>query len=693
MSPARGGTADVVSPSASITPSAWSHRPALDGLRTVAVYLVVLFHAGLASFEGGFVGVDLFFVLSGFLVCNVVLAEVDRTGSLRIGHFYARRVRRLLPAAVVVIAVTSAVFVLVAPVVTRVPLIADARSALLYYSNWHFLAQSGDYFATDIDKSPFLHFWSLSIEEQYYAVFPLLVLLLVKLGRARSGWLLGVLGAFFALSLAAQVYWAAADASHAYYGTDARVYQLLAGALLAVVLRRWSPGGSSGSSAGPAAALAILGVLGTIAVGSGLLDISASVRGILATLTSVAALAGLSLAPAGLAGRVLATRVPVYLGLISYGIYLWHWPTVVVLTRLDVGPPPTVAVLTIVVSTVLAAASYHLLEMPVRSSRRLASFRWPSVVAGVGASALVAVTIVPATLASERRPLVTPDWPAAKLEPSGKPKPVPADFNWEEAENHGLLRTCGPDDPRKCTLVPGKGRHVLLLGDSQAQMLAPMFRRLAREHGFRLSGNIVAGCPWQEGLTNTKQSPENAQACRAARDDWYDEVLPELDPDVVIIVTRARDDEDEWGDSVGHRDGHEGSLRELTTWASRETMPTIASVADRVLLVKHLPMPETFKPNECLTSERDARVCAVPLPDSPPYSDRLAERLAKRHPEVRAVDLSPAFCVGKDRCEAMVDGMAVFRDDHHYATKWVKHRRNRVWRILTSAGLLTSPAG
>lgn len=288
-----------MSPSASITPSAWSHRPALDGLRTVAVYLVLLFHAGLASFGGGFVGVDLFFVLSGFLVCNVVLAEVDRTGSLRVGYFYARRVRRLLPAAVVVIAVTCVVFVLVAPVVVRAPMVGDARSALLYYSNWHFLAQAGDYFATDVEKSPFLHFWSLSIEEQYYAVFPLLILLLVKLRRASTGWLIGVLGTLFALSLASQVYWGLTDTSHAYYGTDARVYQLLAGALLAVVLRA-RPRPAEGPRA--AAALALIGVLGTIAVGTALVDVSPSVRGMLATVTSVAALAGLSLAPEGSPG-------------------------------------------------------------------------------------------------------------------------------------------------------------------------------------------------------------------------------------------------------------------------------------------------------------------------------------------------------------------------------------------------------
>src|SRR3954452_20659347 len=165
----------------------WSHRPALDGVRTIAVYLVVLFHSGLSVADGGFIGVDVFFVLSGFLITNVLLDDVDDCGRIRFGRFYARRIRRLLPAALAVIAATCLLFLALTTVVRRLPLVRVAQSALLYVANWRFLHEQNDYFATTgVDKSPFLHFWSLGIEEQFYVVFPLLLLGLIWAGRRRE---------------------------------------------------------------------------------------------------------------------------------------------------------------------------------------------------------------------------------------------------------------------------------------------------------------------------------------------------------------------------------------------------------------------------------------------------------------------------------------------------------------------------
>ncbi len=215
----------------------WTYRPALDGVRSVAVYVVVLFHAGLSGVDGGFLGVDLFFVLSGFLVSSILLHEFEETGRVRLWRFYARRVRRLLPAALVVVTVTAAVFVLMVSSVGRAPMVGDAQASLMYVANWRFLSQENDYFGAEIDRSPYLHFWSLSIEEQFYVVFPLVLLALVALARRwRPALSIGV-GVLFSASLFAQLVWVTRDANHAYYGTDARAYQLMAGVLAALALR------------------------------------------------------------------------------------------------------------------------------------------------------------------------------------------------------------------------------------------------------------------------------------------------------------------------------------------------------------------------------------------------------------------------------------------------------------------------
>ena len=657
----------------------WSYRPALDGLRTVAVYAVVLFHTGHPWASGGFLGVDLFFVLSGFLVTGVLLSEIDRTDRLRLGSFYARRVRRLLPAALVAIVVTCIAFVLVLPVTERVSLISDAQHALLYVANWHFLAESGDYFAADAEQSPFLHFWSLAIEEQYYVVFPVLLWLLMKRGRRTTG---GVLVAILLASVAAQLYWAQADPTHAYYGTDARIYQPLAGSLLALLV--FGRGHRMAHVRWGTATTVALPVF--LLLCTGLVPMSPSWRGMLATVAAGALVCGVVLAEDSRLTKVLSHPVPVYLGKISYGTYLWHWPVIKLLEETVTTRPVVVAAIAVPISTLIAAVSYQVLETPIRRSAYLDRFAWTPAVAGVALSALVAVTVVPAVLGQERRP------PLAEVDGSGQvtaPEPVtvPEDVDWEQVVgDYGDVGWCTADDPSACTVVEGDGPHVLLLGDSQAQSLVPMFTELAEERGLTLSLNVVEGCLWQEGLYNRKSSDEEQQNCVDARVDWYDDVLPELDPDVVVIMSRPRDDADEWADLVRRRDDRRMSLARMTRLETRRTLRDISRTVPRTLVVDRLVMPETFDPPDCLTTVADPAECSVPARTVLSATDRLVHRLALEGPEVQPVDLNPALCPDSPICLPVVDDQVVWRDDHHVTASYAVSRRDAVWETLARTG-------
>lgn len=667
------------------------YRPDLDGLRTVAVYLVLLFHAGLSWFAGGFIGVDLFFCLSGFLVSSVLVGELQDRGKLRIGRFYSRRVRRLLPAAVVVVVVTCGVFVLLWSVVKRASVVGDAVSALLYYANFHFLASSGDYFATNVDKSPFLHFWSLSIEEQFYGFFPLLLLLLFKLGHGvRRKVTLGVVGGLFVLSLADQLYFAASNVDRAYYGTDSRLYQLLAGAFLTLLfaqtsrrLRPWL-----------AHLLAVVGLVGLVVVASGLVDWSPSWRGIGATVTAVLVLGGMAHGQDGPVSRLLSLKPMVYLGKISYGTYLWHWPVIVALRTLFDAPPGAVAVLAFGLATGLAALSYELLELPIRRWSRLDRFTWPVVATGLTVSALVAATLVPSVLHSTRRPALVsgPTGTAtASVQNAALAKQLDAkvpqlDFT-KIVKGTGQLQFCSADHVAGCRSVRGSGKTVLLVGDSQAQTFVPVFKKLAREHDFNLDLDVVAGCPWQEDLLNDKQAASGAKNCESARVGWYEKALPKLKPDVVVLLGRPRDDPKEWGDLVARRSGKKQSLHTAVWETSRDTVNKIAAISP-VVVVQRLIMPETFNPADCLTSAKKVGDCVVSEQSTPSATDGFAMTLSAQNPRVHTLDLNPVFCPTAPVCSPVAHGQSVWRDDHHYSLGYAMDRREQVWQALRDTGLL-----
>ncbi|MGH2902087.1 MAG: acyltransferase family protein [Solirubrobacteraceae bacterium] len=347
------------------------YRPGLDGLRALAVAGVVLYHAGVSWMPGGFLGVDVFFVLSGYLITSLLLAERRRTGSVGFGAFWLRRARRLLPAVLLVVVVC----LLAASTIARDDLArtrGDAISSLVYLTNWHLVAASHSYFNTFGRPSLLLHLWSLAVEEQFYLFWPLILLAGLKLLGRRGTVLLTIALALASTVLMWDLYNPNQDPSRVYYGTDTRAATLLVGALLAFA---WPLGGFRDEVSRRAARLldgvGALALLGVLAFFVRVQDYDPWLYrgGFLLVALCTAVLIAVVVHPASLLGRALGTRTLRWIGVRSYGIYLWHWP-VMMLTRpgIDVPWRGTFVILAqIAVTVVLAALSYRYVEMPVRS--------------------------------------------------------------------------------------------------------------------------------------------------------------------------------------------------------------------------------------------------------------------------------------------------------------------------------------
>jgi peptidoglycan/LPS O-acetylase OafA/YrhL len=375
-------------------------RPDLEGLRGVAILLVLVYHAGVAGAGGGFVGVDVFFVLSGFLITGLLLRERERRGRVDLAAFYARRVRRILPAALVVALGTLVLSLLVlAPL--DVPSVAtDAVASALSAGNIRFAATSMDYFASDAPPSPFLHYWSLGVEEQFYLVWPALLILATRYRRPRLGAGVALLGVLVASFVASYLLTDVA-ASWAFYSLPTRAWQLGLGGLLAVTVawhRRI-----------PSWALAPVGVagLGAILASLVLIDGSTPYPGVVALLPTLGAaaviLAGDRRWSVGSALRLAPLR---FFGRISFSLYLVHWPLFVLAgAGLAIGAslPFEERIGLAVASIVIASASYRWVEQPFRRGRALAlPARRTIALGGVAVAATIAVALgVDANVTSE----------------------------------------------------------------------------------------------------------------------------------------------------------------------------------------------------------------------------------------------------------------------------------------------------
>ncbi len=351
------------------------HEPALDGLRATAVLATIAFHFDYSWARGGFLGVDLFFVLSGFLITTLLIVEWRRSSTIELRRFWTRRARRLLPALFLLLVLVAVFTRFEAEPWNRVSIRGDGIASLLYVGNWRFIADKQGYFQLFSAASPLRHMWTLAIEEQFYIVWPLVVLATLRVARGSLRVLTGVCVAGVAASVAVMAFtYRSGDPLRAYYGTDSRAHTILLGALLAIVLATWRPGPTAARRTAVAgvAAFAVMLVSWTVATGS-------SWRYYHGGAALYAVLGCVVIAGARQPGRLrrlLSFRPLTSIGRISYGLYLFHWPVIVWLvpSRVHIDGVALNALRLLVTFTV-AVVSFHFVETPVRE-RRAPSWPW-----------------------------------------------------------------------------------------------------------------------------------------------------------------------------------------------------------------------------------------------------------------------------------------------------------------------------
>ncbi len=387
---------------ASVPSSKLPFHPGLEGLRGISVLAVLVFHAWPSVLPGGFLGVSTFFTLSGFLITGLLVDEWRRRGRIDLVRFWGRRLRRLLPASLIGLVAIALTIALWGDVTQQDRVGADGLAALFYVANWWLIATGADYDSLVGSPSPIQHFWSLSIEEQYYLIYPLVTVAILRASRSRSSH--RVLAATLGLAAAMSWLWMGwlessdATTGRIYYGTDARCGELLAGGFLAIVLLD-RPRIAEGRYRGMLQLAGVLAMLGAAAAWFVTETESVSLYrwGFIAytgaTLVTIVA----AVQHSGPIQAFFGSKLLRWLGRISYGLYVYHWPVLLWLNSRDSGFSPTVlAIAGVTLSLGIAAASYRWIEEPIRAGRQVTSWRrWVAAPASIGTAALVLASVGP----------------------------------------------------------------------------------------------------------------------------------------------------------------------------------------------------------------------------------------------------------------------------------------------------------
>ncbi|MGY2084936.1 acyltransferase family protein [Blastococcus sp. SYSU DS0539] len=661
-----------------VAPGARTFLPEVQALRALAVMLVVVYHLWPTRLTGGYVGVDVFFVISGFLITSHLDRELTRRGTVSLAAFYARRARRLLPAATVVLLASVVGSYLFLPVSRWATTAGDILASAFYVENWNLAARAVDYSASHDAASVVQHYWSLSVEEQFYLVWPALILLLsvvARRTRVRSGLVLPGIVVVTVLSFAWSVHATATDPAAAYFQTPTRVWELGAGAILALTLR---PGASGQPGRLWPVGLRWAG-LAAIAVAAVTLSSASAFPGYLALLPVLGTVAVIAAGDTGARdplSPLVAFRPVQFLGDVSYSLYLWHWP-LIVLVPFALARPMTaldkIAVLAVCI--VLAWLTARWVESP---PQRWLPLRRPGVVAGLTAltmgvtaaaaggifflvsaheddarAELAALAHDPCFGAGAMAPGATGCGevfgPPASLTLTADDEPWFDDPACSVAEGELTISTCRYGDG-------APSRTVALVGDSHAEHWRGALHEIARQENWELVELLRGACPVTEARVLAFQGDAtDTEGC--AR--WGQQVTDHLTSGSFdAVVTSSFTTAFTFG-------GAAGTSMEAGTEGFRATWSEWADAVPQVYVIRDVPTTEVRHVPECLQANPDDPLaCSRPRSEAV-LPDAAMAAVEELDPErVRLVDLTDLFC-DQTTCYTAIGGAVVYWDANH----------------------------
>ena len=675
-------------------PATSQFQPEIQGLRAVAVLLVVLYHLWPERLTGGYVGVDVFFVISGFLITSHMYREVQDGSALGLTRFWARRIRRLLPASLLVLLVSLVAAFLWIPSTLWEVAARQIGASALYVQNWVLATDSVDYSAQHNDASAVQHYWSLSVEEQFYFVWPLLVALLLyiarrpamasKLGPLSSprGMMIAGIALVGATSLVYSVVLTAQSPSVAYFVTPTRVWEFAAGGLAALIFNGRQYSGRL------ATALAWAGVA-LIAYAALTFDSATSFPG----WTAMLPVLGTALVficsgnPARMTPRWWLSRRPaIFLGDVSYGVYLWHWPLIVVLPfvlRHDLGTLEKLLIL--LASTLLAWITKLTVEDPLRRGRLLKKSLRAYLFAAFGMALTVAMCFGLTSAAySESSPDRSAELGACygpgALEPAngcgpviGKETPSPAPALVAKQNTQPLHPGCQADavgtDLVSCDLGVDASQAketVAIVGDSHATAWYPALETLAKDRSWHIKTYTKSSCPVTAAvrIQASEKTDSNQRDCLA----WGQKVARELAGNKSVSMIFAAS----YSTAFSFESPDNESFRDPAVDGFAKVWRQWLAAGKKVVVFDDVPRTTGEYVPTCLARQQDALACAVPVNKAIPPNTAITNAAKAMSAEgVKRVVLRNQFCDNK-LCYPVVGSMIVYRDFSHISAEYAR---------------------